>query len=366
MKHPRAGCARLEETRMRVRVLVGGVIAVASVAACGGLSTGEPILPGDGGTEAAPSGVVCGSGQAACGGTCVSGRCLETLASVDGNGIAAIAVDDTSVYWTGDAVMRVSKTGGAPVTLANDPTSFAIAVDATGVYWTSNDRAVVKVSPGGGPSTTLASWPFAEGSSSSWTSIAVSNGSVCWTHRPNLPYDGVVARVSVSGGTTTTLATSQMAPISIAVHADTVVWSDEDQGVMSAPVIGGTPTTLVAKETSLAPVGIAVDSTSVYFSDLNNVLKVPLRGGTPRTLAAGYGIEVIATDETNVYWVAPNDGAIVSVPLNGGTATALVQDRHFGIGVGDVLAVDSTSLYWAEGPKVPGQNLSTIMKLTPK
>ena len=57
-------------------------------------------------------------------------------------------MDSASVYWTTlDAVMKVSISGGTPITLASGQDSpFGIAVDSTSVYWTTNDPA----SPGTG------------------------------------------------------------------------------------------------------------------------------------------------------------------------------------------------------------------------
>ena len=52
---------------------------------------------------------------------------------------SAIVTDDENVYWidatAAGAILKVSKSGGTPVTLAKDPNPTAIAVDAVAVYW---------------------------------------------------------------------------------------------------------------------------------------------------------------------------------------------------------------------------------------
>jgi hypothetical protein len=75
----------------------------------------------------------------------------------------AVATDGTNVYWTNreepGLVMRVSVTGGTPLTLAsNRDLPNGIAVDGANVYWGDQDGdVVVKVPIGGGTPVTLAS-----------------------------------------------------------------------------------------------------------------------------------------------------------------------------------------------------------------
>ena len=70
-----------------------------------------------------------------------AGGALTTLASGQRRP-TAVAVDNTSVYWTtydegGGSVMKVPLVGGAITTLASGQTGVgAIAVDATNEYWT--------------------------------------------------------------------------------------------------------------------------------------------------------------------------------------------------------------------------------------
>lgn len=206
-----------------------------------------------------------------------------------------------------------------------------------------------------------------DGTSVYWTTAGTTNGTVM-----KAPLSGVPV-----GSAPTTLASGQNLPLpypegfphGITVDGTSVYWttagtlvnSYTDGTVMKVPLSGvpdgGTPTMLVANQS--LPLGIAVDGTSVYWTnyDSGQIQKMPLTGvllsGTPTTLAPATYPEGIAVDRTAVFWI-DGSGTIVTAPLSG------VPDGG-SIGLGDTLpttgiargiALGGSSLYWTDADGV--------------
>ena len=115
--------------------------------------------------------------------------------------------------------------------------------------------------------------------------------------------------------------------------------------------------------------GVGVDAQHVYWTTYNGgeVSEAPLDGGTLTPLATAQGFpNIIAVDSTSVYWAAEGteamnytDGAVMKVPLGGGPITVVAAGQ---IQAEDVV-VDDTSAYWIAGGESAGGD---VIKATPK
>lgn len=273
----------------------------------------------------------CSSSNVSLGGTptCAQPPGLTTLAS-GGEPQADIAVDGTSAYWV-DVLPPVKGEMRWPI---------------------------VKAPLDGGAVTTLAS-------PSAANAIAVDATSVYWGY-------GEIVKMDKNGGTPITLVSTTDEVMRLAVDSTSVYWSTEPwmtlpyQGptgtVMKVDKTGSSPITLASEQGSIS--GLTVDATNVYYgkslSDgmLSNgvatvypgaVVSVPLGGGTPRTLASGqFYLDSIVSDGSYVYYGTETElgngrpGTLMRVPLAGGNPTTIASEPD----PITALAVDGANVYW--------------------
>jgi hypothetical protein len=338
----------------------------------------------------------CGACGTACGGTCTASRCIVTLATGGTGG--AIALDSTSVYFSGaGGLMKVAIGGGTVATLAPTATG-PVTVDSKNVYYTT-PYGVMTVPVAGGTPTKLGNL----------SALALTNNAagVCWAAGngdilsvPVPGYDAMDGGADDGGGpdasdastpfpTGITLAYSENDPAGLFASPTALYWTTSGTlsgsggfTPLSGTVMrlefaalddGGAPSdgggTAAVATGQNYPLAIVADTANVYwtasgtnangYSD-GTVMKAPVGGGAPVSLASAQAFPYgIASDGANVYW-ANNDnagtaGAIMSVPIAGGTATTLAA----GLTAPTYVAVDATSLYWTT-------HAGAVMKVTPK
>jgi hypothetical protein len=318
--------------------------------------------------------------------------------------VGRTAMDSTHVYWllgspTSQTLFSVRKCGGPARALVSGiagdypldgggflATGLALAADETSVYWT------VPTSEVG------ASWDIWRAQSDGATSLVVDAGmdsiallaldvdatNLYWSATKLVdgsPAGNAVMSMPKAGGAPTVLAqdtTGESFTMTI-THNDTqVVWvASSPQGVSDIRAVAksGGPVTTVASAVQYSvfvPQGLAVDATHAYWSETasdqthGSVVAAPLTGG-PAVQLASVGVypgspsqvdvHGVAVDDTSVYWAeSPNGspGGIRKVAKGGGVPVTLAPVES---GPSSIL-VDGTNVYWLDDVG----NVSTVAK----
>jgi hypothetical protein len=241
---------------------------------------------------------------------------------------AGIAVDATNVYWTETGfhnpthcvVMQAPLTGGAPTTLWDGAQGYpySVVVDATSVYWIAptNDPTtfdVMKLPIGGGAAVTLATDAYVDFPGNPHA-LAVDATSVYYPGYDYGSQSGTVLSVPIGGGSPTVLVTDSQTPYieAIAIDGASVYYGSPLRRI---PLAGGAaPVTISASSYDLA--GLAVDGANAFFLAFTNMAKVPVGGGATTSLApaTANGVWDIAVDATSIFWTDVPHGGISEAP----------------------------------------------------
>jgi hypothetical protein len=259
---------------------------------------------------------------------CLSGSCdAGPDQLVETEVPAYIAALGGSLYWSGargDVWSCMLPCDGPATLVAAQDYPGGIAVNTYGVFWTTGITGTVRQCPLNGcvDPLTLASGITSPGA------IAVDANNVYWTTG-----DGLIQACPIAGCPqgATTLVGGQSRPDAIAADGTYVYWATFGGSAGIGNVARCAPTTPLGQcsgyETlaplEAAPVGIAVDTTGVYWLDQGLAgdgllrrcaLDSNGRAGRPTTLASGLaGPAGIALDVTNVYWTNALGGTVMSL-----------------------------------------------------
>jgi hypothetical protein len=259
----------------------------------------------------------------------------------------ALTVDDQNVFWvnldkTEGGVFSVPKAGGPVTALYQGPmrNAYSLGHDGVSLYFATPDQ-IVSVPVGGGAAKILASSGPASG-------VAVANGEVYWIELPAAgdPTSLAIAKkVSVGGGVPVTIpfpdAANPLHRRAEVVTASTdAVYVGFADDILRIPLDGGAPTW-----TALGQVqAFAVDATQLYFTTGDSAVESVSKSCGPRMrLARGLAPFGVAVDDSAVYFTDELFvGRVLKIAKVGGPVTVLADQEPTPYRV----AVDTDSVYW--------------------
>jgi hypothetical protein len=310
----------------------------------------------------------CGRCGNSCGGTCTDGRCVQTIATVEG-GAFGMTLDADNVYFiayaeTGGSpghggVDKVAKTGGAVtplVSILGLPTG--IAVRGTDVYYGAGKSLMKVPIAGGAPKIVTTSGGFIQ-----W--VAANTADVVYVADSGAnSQSGTVEKASPTVTDPVILAKELAPPFAVALDDTSAYWTTNESvnfpqtssTVMKIGLNGGTPVPLASAQVS--SLAIAADQTTVYWVSNEGVFAVPSAGGQVRTIATQSSVNYLAIDATSVYWLAGSlqGASVMKAPKQGGDAVPIATLSASRSGNG--IAVDGASVYVEQN--------GTVLKITPK
>ena len=164
----------------------------------------------------------------------------------------------------------------------------------------------------------------------------------------SVPSPQTINRVATDGGTSVELARLTYAPVGIAADATTIYWTSydtvADSGVIQSMPIDGGAQDVLATTPAGYPTAIAVNATRAYWLEQPadpsqpgslRVMTSPVMGGGPVELARSSEVNfpylepikvyALVFDASGVYWTNTVDGTIEVVPTDGGSSKVVAR-----------------------------------------
>jgi hypothetical protein len=291
--------------------------------------------------------------------TCAGGLCELALVPEAGLGAVTIALGTSDVYVAtglGNVVASVPKGGGTVVTLVDSDLPVAIGTDGTDVYWGTfgTGGGVYKCPVTGCASpTTLATSELLD------INLAVGGGYVFWNEKTT--FDVLSCATGGCGETPKVRGTTEANSRGFVVYKSDVYWASPGggtttPGIFSQPL--GSPSATPTTVTSLSAQCLAIDSSgNLYWATAaGEVTTCEATSCTPRPLLtalyAPFSVYPIATDGVSVYWSDQNE--VYKCSVSGCSTPTVIPVAHT-----EDIAVDTTSLYLANGT-------GGLLQITPK
>jgi hypothetical protein len=262
---------------------------------------------------------------------------------------SALLVGSDGVYWTeagGNLLAKVSKSmvgtaqwvlpAQAPMGLAGDDTAL-FTLEANGVR---------QIDPAQRTGTTLASVDLATAGAYGLTR---DGASLYWLSGQS------VLSLPVEGGTPATIVPFGAGSFDVAAG---IVYTCDASAVRETPAAPGSASVPIEQGGCIifdaGGSGLLVGDGWVYYRDPTGLHRVPASGGVPERLAAAQGYPR-GVDATHVYWIDSDTGLLRKVPLAGGPVTTVAYAGLVvgpsslagpPIGVRGAFGMDATHVYW--------------------
>ena len=196
---------------------------------------------------------------------------------------------------------RVATDGGQPEYFSTQTTYLSDAVAADGTYGYAGTN---RVPLDGGPPVNLATG----GNAGAPYQEVIDSESIYWADGND------IVSVPLDGGTVRTIASGLAQPQHVAVDDTAVYWVTygNSASVQKTALGGGGPIVTLASALSY-PGWLAVDDTNVYVTTDLAIIRIPKNGGALTTLVSNESGFEIAVDATSVYWTDYNNQLVMKL-----------------------------------------------------